>query len=225
MQSLAKSSGDRKRRNRSQLAAACLTVWVGSTSSTAAIAEDCHCHAGHGPIYRTLDAFAGGIEKLLRLDQPARGACDEFACDGGCDALSMQDVMQMPMEHQPFTHGDAGPMYMEDPGLPAVPQPMMEPQPMMQRSAPPASMQMSPHRMTPMSESSQPNQMPMQIREQQGGPTGSGVMPSDQEQRDSIFDSLQDPFRDDSARIHRSQPVPSRPASYRTSLRRTHNSR
>ncbi|TWU26918.1 hypothetical protein Pla52o_07740 [Novipirellula galeiformis] len=45
------------------------------------------CPPKHGPIYRSLDAFAGGIEKMLGLDKcRTAGGCDDLGCDGGCDA-------------------------------------------------------------------------------------------------------------------------------------------
>ncbi len=66
------------------------------------------CLAGkpaHGPIYRTLDTIAGGMEKAIDIAASAgrrvRGfdaqacddqACDDQACDDGCDAMTIKEL-------------------------------------------------------------------------------------------------------------------------------------
>ena len=79
--------------------------WAAQPST--ALAADCGCNpwsqhrcdactydVGPGPVYRTLDAFAGGIERLLGLDKhPAH--CDRSGCDDACDAALLHE-MQMP---------------------------------------------------------------------------------------------------------------------------------
>ena len=57
----------------------------------------CQCESGWGhqrrepgPIYKTLDAFAGGIEKLLQLD----GSSGSAACDDACDAAMVRELSQ-----------------------------------------------------------------------------------------------------------------------------------
>ncbi|WP_182871214.1 hypothetical protein [Stieleria mannarensis] len=52
---------------------------------------DCGSCDGSGrlaknPIYTTLDTVAGGIEKLLGLEQCGNSACTTTSCDGGCDS-------------------------------------------------------------------------------------------------------------------------------------------
>lgn len=225
MQKVLKTPAVRKQRQRSILAAACLASVVGSTS---AAGNDCGCAAGRGPIYSTLDAFAGGIEKLLGLTKPRGGACDEMICDGGCDAMPMHELMQMPADHPMPGYVGAPPMYVPQQEMHSDVEvsPMADPRPMMRPTpAPSAPMRMSPHRMSPMNAPEQQTQEPFQIREMKKGPTGSGVMPSDTQNDRSIFDAADDPFRDDSARIKRSLPAPTGPASYRSSLRRVPSSR
>jgi hypothetical protein len=85
--------------------------------------------AGHGPIYRTLDAIAGGIEKVIDVaTSTGKNAsdCDEAVCDDGCDPMMLTELdssMEMPeasapshaplppaMPVQPAPHYDAAPL-------------------------------------------------------------------------------------------------------------------
>lgn len=56
------------------------------------------CFAGghsHGPIYKTLDALAGGIEKVIdataSLGRKSSSKCDGPSCDDGCDAMTLAE--------------------------------------------------------------------------------------------------------------------------------------
>ena len=60
-------------------------------------------------VYKTLDAFAGSIEKVLGLDKCKSSGCDSGACDGGgcdgCDAVMMEELMMpSPPVHSPDIH-------------------------------------------------------------------------------------------------------------------------
>lgn len=55
----------------------------------------------HGPIYRTLDALAGGIEAVIDVATAARergSKCDDGSCDDGCDAGLLHEL-QGPSQH------------------------------------------------------------------------------------------------------------------------------
>ncbi len=73
-----------------------------ATSSTMAMSS-VTASENHGPIYRTLDALAGGIEKVLGLSATQRASwCDQESCDDGCDAITaMQLEMPLPPIHRP----------------------------------------------------------------------------------------------------------------------------
>ena len=66
-------------------------------------------HPAHGPIYRTLDALAGGIEKAISVagrTATMGGACDSTSCDDGCDAMTLNDLDAGSDYAMPI-HGDA----------------------------------------------------------------------------------------------------------------------
>lgn len=46
---------------------------------------------GHGPVYKTLDTLAGGIETIFRLGDQGKARCDEN-CDDGCDHVMLQEL-------------------------------------------------------------------------------------------------------------------------------------
>lgn len=55
----------------------------------------------HGPIYRTLDALAGGIEAVIDVATAARergSKCDDGSCDDGCDEGRLHEL-QGPSKH------------------------------------------------------------------------------------------------------------------------------
>jgi len=82
-------SRDRKRR----LAVAVITAIAGFASLPT---PNCDAgHPSHGPIYRTLDALAGGIEKVIDVagKASARGrSCDPAFGDDGCDAMTLYEL-------------------------------------------------------------------------------------------------------------------------------------
>jgi len=48
-------------------------------------------HGGHGPVYKTLDSIAGGIETIFRLGDQGKKHCDE-SCEDGCDHVLLQEL-------------------------------------------------------------------------------------------------------------------------------------
>lgn len=90
---------------------------------------------GPGPIYRTLDAVAGGIERLFGLKKRSH-ACDAFGCDDACDAATPHSMLPpgefLPMERSPQPMRST-PRPSTGGGLPATP-----PQPVEPRQQPPS---------------------------------------------------------------------------------------
>lgn len=142
-----------------------------------------------GPIYQTLDAVAGGIEKLFRLDRrPGHqglrrpggdSGCDD-ACDDACDAATLLLIESGGRLSHPF--GPADDRDLSEP--PEVVEPnvrRMTPPPVV---APPV--RPSPPGTRPLPPPPGPPAVPPrpQLQEPDGG---------------SIFDALGDPFEDDSA--------------------------
>ncbi len=230
------------RRRRMMLAAACLATLIVPAAKATAESTPCGCsdgcEGGHGPVYMALDTVAGGIEKLLFLGMKHRSHCDQTACDDGCDAMSMSEMMMY--EESGFPTEMAPPVRMSPmTSHPPMPNQMMPSQRMLTPShvhseptlpPSPAPLKMSKPQMTaiPRSEAAIPSPMPLQLPE--GDATGSGVLPLDRSEGDSLFDSLQDPFRDDSAQLNaphldRKESSKTMPASYRTSTRRVIKSR
>ena len=122
--------------------------------------------------------------------------------------------------HQtPSQHTWAAPMIQHsEPTLPPSAVPLRMSKPQMNSIPEPASLVPRPT----------PSPMPLPVREDDA--TGSGVIPLDRSEGESLFDSLQDPFRDDSAQLNaphidRQGSTKTLPASYRTSTRRVIKSR
>ena len=66
----------------------------------------------HGPIYRTLDALAGGIEKVIDVAASAKqraGSRGAPLCDDGCDAILMDELMTIPHSNDLPMHDFASP--------------------------------------------------------------------------------------------------------------------
>ncbi len=80
---------------------------------------------GHGPIYRTLDALAGGIEKVIDVAACAKqgmGGCDAPNCDDGCDAMTLESFNSMSDGSMPMaSEMEVVPM---PPSRPTAPHPM-----------------------------------------------------------------------------------------------------
>lgn len=223
------------RRRRSLLAAACMATFLVPAASASADSPNCGCSGGcqghHGPIYKALDTVAGGIEKLLFLGLKHRPFGNRPACDDGCDAMSMSDMMMYEdmngaTEMAPPVRLSPMPQPMPSDSVPSgsVPAPQIMDQP--EHSFQPSPLRSSNPTMrgVPEPEPAFPNAQP--LRNLQEDATGSGVLPND----GSLFDSLQDPFRDDSAQLNapqmdRQRTTKTLPASYRTSSRRTIKSR
>lgn len=80
--------------------------------SSAAILPTSSAFAGgheHGPIYRTLDALAGGIEKVIDVAAAAkqRSCLSEKKplCDDACDAMTMGEFAEYPSSLDPLSSG------------------------------------------------------------------------------------------------------------------------
>lgn len=126
-------------------------------------------------VFRALDSFAGGIEKLLRLDDHCT-SCDEIGCDDACDAAMMQELLLPEGELVPM------PEMQQWEVQPYVEQRLM-PAPDSGGQQAPSSPNSGIEQGTPQSPSSPPVEQPAAPR--QGD--------------DSIFEGLGDPFEDDQA--------------------------
>lgn len=123
-----------------------LTTLVATNTAAAGggLVPDC---PPNGPVFRTLDSIAGGIDtaldQALRLGRglrrgivarPPRG-CDQLLCDDACDAVTLRqltaddDEIQLPRWDNP----DGNRQKLTDPslGLPVVPRDDAPPQPEM----------------------------------------------------------------------------------------------
>lgn len=72
-----------------------------------------------GPIFKTLDALAGGIEMVLEKtvlghSKANRGSCDSQACDDGCDAIMLHELnlprsskIAVPEAYQPLSPSES----------------------------------------------------------------------------------------------------------------------
>lgn len=77
-----------------------LALVIAATGSLAADTAEAAGHQGrsghghtHGPIFKTLDALAGGIESVLErtvLSGRKSSACDAISCDDACDHGTLQ---------------------------------------------------------------------------------------------------------------------------------------
>ncbi|WP_442507341.1 hypothetical protein SH528x_006255 [Novipirellula sp. SH528] len=142
------------------------------------------CPPKHGPIYRSLDAFAGGIEKLLGLDKCRTGGCDTVSCDSAMGDMMMYDeheVNIVPYSTEVPHYEDSVEIYGESvnrmaPRMPAprMPEPrMMAPRMPMQMSEP--IIRSSPSSHQPMDVRA--GSLPMAPRSRGGDSIGSGVAP------------------------------------------------
>ena len=186
----------------------------------------CHCSRffKRSCVYKALDAFAGGIEQVLDLCTCCRSR-NEKLCDDGCDAAMIDElIVPEAIYYQPLQiHSEPAPVYSapipdHQLGSPAPSQwngsgHMVDPrtsemrmtQPRIQdqrfggeSGAEPAERQLPPPSRIPVPE-------PL--------PYPQPVPDSDTDsKRESLFDSLSDPFRDDEAQTRRYRSV--RPSSY-----------
>lgn len=220
----------------------------GNTSRTSSC--DCGCSAGLGKrnlLYRTLDTFAGGVEKALGLDK-CRSCCgaarcdDGCGCDDGCDAATDDLWVPMPPElssdhsHAPPVPFESGPGPILDFTPPTGPNQWHQPGPSM-APAPRTQMRLTEPRLGPRTDSGQhlgkgildaqesdSVEPPVRMPEPDPGfkrrtiPGPAVPAPKvDPEEEDSLFDALPDPFGDDDVRIRRFQPV--RPSNYENEYR------
>lgn len=187
----------------------------------------------HGPVYRTLDALAGGIEMVIdvasSMGRKSATSCDELSCDDACDAATISQLestsdhgyleMQSPESHQhsiPQTDAIPMPPPLQMPNL----APMSDPQPSFKPNSAPRTSGPMPQPV-PMSEtpkkevedewlnSFSPKPMPSQ-----GGKrtTPTKKRPETRGPAET-YDSLPDPFLDDPQTRKQAQPA-NQPASY-----------
>lgn len=102
-----------------------LALVVAATGSLAADTAEAAGHkgrSGHGPIFKTLDALAGGIEAVLErtvLSGRKASACDAAGCDDACDHGTLQ---QFDPDWSPGLSYDQGPLSFSDEPAPRAPQ-------------------------------------------------------------------------------------------------------
>ena len=194
-------------------------------------------------VYKALDLFAGGVEKLLGLDKCGND-CDELTCDDGCDAAMIDELMVPPAieQHHHFHAAPAAPSHVHMPSVqPApihiqpLPQVQIAPQKPSEwqqpRMAPrETEMRMSEPRMVEPRIPAPIHPKEQSMREPEPKPLQDSRIPvpvpvpkmeeraAPQEEADdggSLFDTLTNPFSDDEARVHVPQPI--RPSSYESS--------
>ncbi|TWT93216.1 hypothetical protein [Stieleria varia] len=177
------------------------------------------CKTPHNPLYRTLDAVAGGIEKVLGFDKCKSGCnsgCDSN-CDDACDAGYANELMNpiyIPPSH---SHGAPSPIVESIPSVPPLvtsPPTITESVPMYSqpRSAAP---RMAPRSITPADSApgaTAPLQDPTPIPQPEAAPEpGTRIAPptppettppADSKKGGFDFDSLDDPFGDDEVRAN-----------------------
>ena len=164
-------------------------------------------------IYKSLDALAGGIEKVLGLDKSC--GCDEFGCDDACDAATMQELMMMPVEPMQLpsvTHSHSTPSapVLAAPHVPAPPSgPPVDVRPM----GPPAYHVPNAIETAPAEPSGQQLGTPVDndvinppanvepVPQPMPEPTPEKTPPPKKD--GGLFDSLDDPFSDDEVRSYR----------------------
>lgn len=113
-------------------ALAATVCWIGGPA--AAFAGDGPGAFGRkpqGPIFKTLDAFAGGIELVLEKTVLSSGkgkrGCDSQSCDDGCDAITLHQLdmhrggqMAVPKTHYPSPTVKPSMPSVSDPSLPRM---------------------------------------------------------------------------------------------------------
>ncbi|GAA5510623.1 hypothetical protein [Novipirellula caenicola] len=144
---------------------------------------DCGCNAGmkpacppkHGPIFRSLDAFAGGIEKLLGLDKCRTGGCDHASCDsamGHMMPFEGHDIHVVPYATEDSHYEGPVEIY-EDSFESTAPRMAVPPTQQPRVMAPRVPMHMS----EPIIRSSPAARQPTAPRSRAGQSLGSGVVP------------------------------------------------
>ena len=224
------------------LAADCgCDVACNSCDSCPTSACDCLVCSGakHNCVYKALDAFAGGVEKLLGLD---KCGCDEKLCDDACDAAAIDFTIRDPApvhrHHHPHSApAHAGPIHTAPAhaapahAAPAHTAPVVEPY-----SGPTRDIQLTPTGPSQWEDAGRPIRQTPRLAPSQGSGQHLGADPITrpdvvvpppvrlQEQnsrfpevdptmdRESLFDTMSDPFQDDQTRTRTDRSV--RPTSY-----------
>lgn len=97
----------------------------GCSSHTGAVAGPCCQPRPNGPIFKTLDTLAGGIETVLQKTVlncnaslfPSRSVCRTQSCDDACDAIAMApygDLAAPAALHRSAPHSSLVPLPPED---------------------------------------------------------------------------------------------------------------
>ncbi len=123
-----------------------LALVVAATGSLATDSAEAAGHKGRsghgqpqGPIFKTLDALAGGIESVLErtvLSGRKSSACDAAGCDDACDHGTLQ---QLDAYWSPGASYGQGPMSFSDESTPQIPQAYAQPHSYGQPQAQPSS--------------------------------------------------------------------------------------
>ena len=146
MQVLARSSSSSKI---SKMKRAALAMAVSATLVFASAAQACDtcdapgacdaysCGGSSGKptncLFKTLDAFAGSIEKLMGFDKCKSSGCDSLGCDG-CDSAMLYDLSTpIPPAYSPGVTYETQPRIISPAprGVPAMPAPIHDPAPRM----------------------------------------------------------------------------------------------
>lgn len=192
----------------------------------------------NNPIYRTLDTVAGGIEKVLHLDD--RRHCDSGCatmpsdgCDDGCDSAMMHELhMAVPM---PPVGSYGEPIHSHShSSVNSPPAPIVAPHREMTQSprtltappSPPASIQkyIQPIESKPQTRTRMRMSEPTMAPRSMSAPAMRSrpavpAPPIPIEKSDSLFDTLSNPFGDDEVRVRRFEPV--RPSHYEVDQERS----
>ncbi len=200
------------------------------------------CPRKPGPIYRGLDALAGGIEKLFRLDKCNAGCgCDSASCDGGC-GFEMGGGGMIPVQSSPIYSEsyptNSGKQYVESAPRMAAPHDSAPRMSAPRMASPHIPMQMSEPRIRstpaprePMDNPAGSFSAPRSTVPRSTVPRSTRAVPvpraepptqrtvptpsnDPSSKGESLFDTLSDPFTEDDARIERNATV--RPTIYST---------
>ena len=186
------------------------------------------CRKLNNPILKTLDAVAGGIERILGLDRCNPSACAvgcDSGCDDACDAAFASELMT-PLPYSPPVALPYSPSIQPAPSLPTFPvvppivhdAPMVS-QPPMAHDAPAMSQPrvVMPHAtesyapslgdvMAPRAPTPMPTPAPAAPPERtipSTPPSGSELPKAPKPEGGNIFDTLDDPFGDDEVRLRK----------------------
>ena len=189
---------------------------------------------GHNCLYRALDMLAGGIEKALHLDKPCAPKCDDACqsyCDDGCDAAMMREFAWPAVPAPNHSHGHTTQPHIHSSPAPAPAKPLFnDPYTGPTHDVTPTGpSQWGGHSSTPVEVSPPTGQHlgddvlsvpresatvppPVRLRDPKPSARPQTPKPDPRTDRESLFDTLTDPFGDDEARAKAFRSV--RPSNY-----------